>query len=158
MTCLTPKSRKARCLTVTATSLLLCAGCEIATPQKPDRVNATVIVSDEATVYRSFSQTKALYPSFSTTTGPSGVMLVPSPKLTLPEQGALETPLFFVQVLLAPVALAEGCPWSQVETTMLYLPPTYTANPPLTQGRPNDYSGGPGTGYNPAHGRAVTYP
>jgi hypothetical protein len=63
-----------------------------------------------------------------------------------------------MDVLLLPVAMIEVCPFEQVEASSIYLPPTYTANPPLEPRDRTNYSGGTALGYTPASGRAAPFP
>jgi hypothetical protein len=134
--------------------LLVAAGCQVAQPQSPDRVNPTPIAEDQAMSARSWPRSEAVYPNFSSTTGPSEVILVPREKVNPIAHAVVETPLFVADLLLMPIAMVQNPPWTQVEGTSLYLPPTYTGGPPLDPTRPDDLSGGPGTGYNAAPGRA----
>lgn len=129
-------------------------------PQAPDRVAPAPIASDDAMGARQWKPTPAVYPSFSSETGPSEVVLVPDDRLAPPAHAAVETPLFVADLVLMPVAMIFDPPWEQVEGSSFYLLPTYSGNPPSTPppGRPTDLSGGPGNAYNPAPGRAVNPP
>jgi hypothetical protein len=149
------KSSNHKLVLVGATAMFLAAGCEVSQPQAPDRTDPVPISTDDAMRARQWQPTPAVYPSMSSTTGPSDVALVPCEKLSAPAQGAVETPLFLADLLLMPIAMVEAPPWTQVEGSAFYVLPTYTANPPSIPARGNDLSGGPGTVYNAAAGRAV---
>jgi hypothetical protein len=123
--------------------------------QKPDRVNPDPIVVDDAMAARQWPQMRAIYPNFSSTAGDAQMALVVRDDLPPALHAAIENALFPFDVLFIPASMVNHHPYDQVEATSFYLPPTYTANPPLVPERPNDFSGGPGTGYNAAPGRAV---
>ena len=117
-------------------------------------MNATPIQVDDAMKARLWTRTNAVYPNLSTTTGPAEFLLVPPYNTDPYLRSADEAPLFLGNVALMPVAMAQTPPWSQVESTALYLPPTSTGNPPLVPINGGDFSGGPnGATYTPAHGR-----
>jgi hypothetical protein len=139
--------------------LLLAGGCQVASPQQPDRTNPVAVIGDDAMRSRDWDQTDAIYPNFSTNAGPSEVVLVPDDRLPSPIRGAVETPLFLADVALMPYAMVINPPWTQVEGSSLYVLPSYSANPPNVPGQDDDLSGGPGTnGYNAAPGRVVSMP
>jgi hypothetical protein len=139
--------------------LLMAGGCQLASPQQPDRTNPVAVIGDDAMRARDWDQTNAVYPNFSTNVGPSEVLLVPDDRLPSPIRGAVETPLFLADIVVMPYAMVINPPWTQVEGSSLYVLPSYTANPPLVPGPGDDLSGGPGTnGYNAAPGRVVSFP
>ena len=144
-------------LAASAAVLVLGAGCQIQKPQTPDAVNPTPITTDVAMGQRNWPQTAAVYPSLSSTTGPAGVIYVARDDLKPIPHAAAELPIFVIDTLGMPVLWWYIPPWKQVEGTSFYLPPTYTGNPPLDASRPDDFSGGPGTGWNPTSERTVHY-
>jgi|GEM_PF-6001927 len=146
-----------RRLTALAAVLFLGAGCQIQKPQGPDAVNPTPITTDTAMEQRNWPQTAAVYPSFSSTTGPAGVIYVPRDDLKPIPHAAAELPIFVIDTLGMPILWWSIPPWKQVEGSSFYLPPTYTANPPLDTPRRDDFSGGPGTAWNPTSDRTVHY-
>jgi hypothetical protein len=138
-----------------STRFLSALGDQYPPQQKPDLVNADPIPDDPAMDARQWPQSQALYPNFSTTAGDAQVALVPRSDLPPAVHAAIENALFPFDTLFIPDSMLFHPPYQQVEATSLYLPPTYTGNPPLDPQRPNDFSGGPGTGYIAAPGRAV---
>jgi hypothetical protein len=126
--------------------------------QTEDRVNETPILTDEAMEVRQWPVSAATYPNFSVTAGPALVTFVPRDDLKPWFHAVLETPLFLINTLLTTSAMFQTAPWEQVEATSLYLPPSYTCNPPSEPMGRNDYSGGTGIGWTPAIGRAATFP
>jgi len=150
---------------MSASAIILAGGCQaisqsqplvlLPKPQLPDRTDPVPMTMDDAMRARQWQPTPAVYPSMSSTTGPSDLVLVPNEKTPPAIQCAVETPLFITDLLLMPIAMVEAPPWTEVEGSAFYVLPTYTANPPsIPVG--NDLSGGPGTpGYNAAAGRAV---
>jgi hypothetical protein len=127
--------------------------------QAPDRVVAEPMQVDEAMAARDWDRTPAVYPSFSTTMGPSGVYWTANDNLKPVQKAVVENGLFFGNLAMWPIDVFRMNPYAQIEGSSFYLPPTYTANPPLEApaGRKDDFSGGPGTAYNPTPGRSVTY-
>lgn len=136
---------------------LIAGGCQVAAPLGPDQVNTTPIQLDEAMAHRLWPQSQCPYPSFSSTTGPSEVTLVPAPSNKPEWNFAVEPALFFVNTLLLPVAMIQTNPYAQVESPGYYLPPSYTANPPTNSSRADIYAGRTDSGYVFAPGRAVRY-
>jgi len=159
MMCLIHESRflirGAAMLALGAGCLLGGAGCQFSQQQKPDLVNADPIVTDPAMATRNWTKSEALYPNFSSTAGYCHATFEPLPQLNGPERAVAEEPIFIVNTLLIPGSLLTHFGYAQLEATSLYLPPTHTGNPPLDPKTPNDFSGGPGTGYCAAPGRPV---
>jgi len=142
-------------LAILSTSVIV-TGCQVATPRPPDRVGTNPIIADDAMDARDWPKTEAVYPSFSVTTGSCQSLLVPKADLWPPAHAFTESGVFLANILLMPITMCQVPPWAQIETVSLYLPPTYTANPPLDPSHPNDYSGGPKgpvPNYNTAIGR-----
>jgi len=128
-------------------------------PRQPaDRVNDTPILVDDAMEARNWQPVAATYPNFSSTTGPAEQTFVPRSDLKPYPRAALETPVFIANILLMPLAMLQTPPWDQVEATSLYVPPTYTGNPPSEPRGHDDFSGGTGIGYTPEAGRAALFP
>jgi hypothetical protein len=156
--------------------LFLAAGCQTAqqvkqqasvqfykvvedSPQQPyDRVNPVPIQTDPAMEARDWPKMEAVYPNFSTTAGYTETRFLARPQKCPYASGLMETPIFVMNCLLIPVEMIKVCPLAQLEATSLYLPPTYTANPPAEPRGRNDYSGGTGIGYTTAPGRAAPFP
>jgi hypothetical protein len=138
-----------------AAGALAGAGCQVAQKQQPDLVNADPIVVDPAMAARQWPTMAAVYPNFSVTAGCAQAPLVAKSTLPPIQHAIVETPVFVVDSLLIPVFMIQTNPYAELEATSFYLPPTYTAVPPADPARPQDFSGGPGTGYNPIPGRAV---
>jgi hypothetical protein len=152
--------RKSRMMAAAAGMVLLGGGCVMQKPTAPDRVNTTPIVVDPAMAARNWPQVAAVYPCFSSETGPADVLFVPKESLSPYKHAAAETPIFVADVILLPFGLMERLlapPWSQVESTSFYIAPTYTANPPLEPKGRNDYSGGTGVGWTVTPGRTVSH-
>jgi hypothetical protein len=139
--------------------VLLALGCQTVAPIPPDRVNETPIQLDEAMANRLWTPTKAIYPSFSSETGPCEVGLIPADNLDYTSNILSEGLLFLANTVILPGTMVLMPPWEQVETPAFYIPPSYTANPPLKApaDNPNDYSGRSGTDYTYSIGRTVHY-
>jgi hypothetical protein len=145
-----------RKISVILGAALLAGGCQVAKPLEPSQVNTTPIVLDEAMANRLWPQSKCEVPSFSSTTGPAEVILVPSSSDDAVTAAAIEPGLFLADSLLLPVAMVQTPPWAQIESPAYYLPPSYTVNPPTIVTHAGTYGGG-AEGYNYAAGRAVRY-
>jgi hypothetical protein len=140
-----------------AVMLALAGGCQVAPKLGADRNDPTPILVDSAMRGRDWPTDPALYPSFSSTVGPAETLFVPATNLSPAVHGFMETPMFFVDSLLTPLAMLYDAPWNEEEGVSFYLPPTYTGNPPLEPVDPKgrqDLSGGPALGWTPANGRA----
>jgi hypothetical protein len=131
---------------------------EISPKMPPDRVNPVPIETDDAMTARNWPVTAAVYPNFSVTAGSTQTLFIAKPQKNSYFAGAMESPIFVLDVLLIPVAMFQAAPTAQVEDTSLYLPPTYTANPPADPTGRENLSGGPGIGWTPAFGRAAPFP
>lgn len=124
---------------LTSLAALAAGGCETwnsviqpITPNPPRlKVDNTPAIVDEATQVRAWPQTAAYYPYSSTDAGNIGFWFEPKPGINPYLSGAIDPPLFFVNVLLLPVSLIMVPPWHEVHWSPGDMPPTYSGNPPL---------------------------
>ncbi|HTW94769.1 MAG TPA: hypothetical protein VMD30_08255 [Tepidisphaeraceae bacterium] len=117
-------------------------GVQLSQPKGVARVDTTPIQVDEAMELRSdWPVTPAVYDSLSMTTGSTDTPLQPADNLNPQERAFMETPLFIANIFITPLTFFYYPPGVQMRTPGLIMPPSYTANPPLTPLPGGDYSG-----------------
>lgn len=107
-------------------------GCQrTATTSRPEPLNETPLVVDEAIQLRDWERSTAYYPNGAVVAGNTGFFFEPDENLSNWQYLLIEPPLFVLNVALLPVSLVMTPPCVPVVYEGAKIPPTYTAQVPL---------------------------
>ena len=115
-----------------AGAMLIASGCESTAQLPVARLNPTPIKQDEAMSVRQWDQTKALYANGAVTAYPTLYPYRAAPANGDLANVVLAPALFLGQTIALPVTAIVTPPWQETDSRGVYIPPTFTADVPLT--------------------------
>lgn len=109
----------------------LLAGCQGNPRPRPDPLNRTPLVVDEAMQRREWEPSAAYYANGDTIAGGTGYMFQTSPNIPDGWRRVVDPVMTTANILLLPVGLVVNSPTKKEDYQGAIIPPTHTANPPL---------------------------